>query len=309
MHSAAPLESLTADLRDRLVNFARLASTEISTMDEFLLQELSELLPAGTPLYVAHTPKASLQDVVRTASKAQSLGFSACPHIVARRLASRSALEDALHTLRDNDVHQALFVSGDLEVPVGPYANTLEIIESGLLEGSGLEKIAFAGHPEGHRHAAEPVLLAALQKKQQFAAKSGIAVRVVTQFGFNPELICEWAASLRANAITLPIHAGIAGPTPLAKLIRFAVQCGVGASIGSIKNNLGAMANLARMAKGADEMMLSLLIRQSAYPSTSIVAPHIYAFGGSLGTAKWLRAVIDGRFELASSGTKFSIVN
>jgi methylenetetrahydrofolate reductase (NADPH) len=307
MQSALPRDSVPVDLREGLVNFARFASTEISTMDESLLPELAQALPVGMSLYVAHTPKATLQDVIRTASKAQSLGFAACPHIVARRLASRSSLDDALQTLRHNGVHQALFVSGDLDVPLGPYSNTLEVIDSGLLDSSGLTGISFAGHPEGHRHAEEQVLLAALRHKQAFAVRTGIAVRVVTQFGFNPDLIRQWADSLRANSITLPISVGIAGPTPLSKLIRFAMQCGVGASIGSIKNSLGAMANLARMAKGPDEMMLGLVTRRSAYPSTSIVAPHIYAFGGSLATARWLRAVIEGRIELASNGAKFAV--
>ena len=81
-----------AAFKPRIVEFARSASTEISTHDEELLPALVNKLPAGTTVYVAHTPKATLDDVVRVAAKAQSLGFRASPHIVARRLESERAL-------------------------------------------------------------------------------------------------------------------------------------------------------------------------------------------------------------------------
>ncbi len=58
-----------ADLKSRVVEFARAASTEISTMDEGIIGDLVGVLPKGTTIYVAHTPKASLDDVVRVATK------------------------------------------------------------------------------------------------------------------------------------------------------------------------------------------------------------------------------------------------
>ena len=51
-------------MRD-VVEFVRDASTEISPHDEDLLPELTNKLPAGTTVYVAHTPKATLEDVIR----------------------------------------------------------------------------------------------------------------------------------------------------------------------------------------------------------------------------------------------------
>jgi len=75
-----------AELKRRVVEFARGASTEISTMDEELLTTLATKIPAGTSVFIAHTPKASLDDVVRVALKVQALGFRASPHIVARRI-------------------------------------------------------------------------------------------------------------------------------------------------------------------------------------------------------------------------------
>jgi methylenetetrahydrofolate reductase (NADPH) len=127
----------------------------------------------------------------------------------------------------------------------------------------------------------------------------------VTQFGFNPQAICTWDQHLSAQGITLPVHAGIAGPTPLPKLIKFAMQCGVGASMHSLLKNVSAMASLARLATTPDEMLLGLIRGRAAYNGSRLVQPHFYAFGGTVATATWLRAVADGGFTVEPEGRKF----
>lgn len=291
-------------LKSRIVEFARGASTEISTHDEELLPALVNKLPAGTTVYVAHTPKASLDDVVRVAAKAQSLGFRASPHIVARRLESERALRAALGELKEAGVEQVLFVAGDREQPV-KFTSTLEVIDTGATVDAGIMSIGVAGHPEGHRHVGPTVLLSALKHKQAFAERTGTKVHIVTQFGFNTEALCAWAANLVEQGVTLPVHVGIAGPTPLQKLIKFAMACGVGASLGSLMKNMSAMTNLARMKTGPDEMITGVLRGCAATPTARIVRPHFYAFGGVAATATWLRAVMDGSFELQPDSDKF----
>jgi methylenetetrahydrofolate reductase (NADPH) len=293
------------ELTRSVIEFVREASTEISTHDEELLPTLANKLPAGTRIYVAHTPKASLDDVVRVAIKVQSLGFHASPHIVARRLASEHALKTVLRELLGGGVEQVLLVAGDLEQPVGKFSSTLDVISTGLLEGTGIKRIGVAGHPEGHKSIGPNGLLAALRHKQEFAHRSGLKVHIATQFGFNPDAICAWDRHLTEEGIILPVHVGIAGPTPLAKLLKFAVQCGVGASMYSLMKNVSTMASLARMATSPDEMLLGLIRGRAAYSNTRLVQPHFYAFGGAVATATWLRAVADGSFEVQPEGRKF----
>jgi methylenetetrahydrofolate reductase (NADPH) len=107
------------------------------------------------------------------------------------------------------------------------------------------------------------------------------------------------------QGITLPVHVGIAGPTPLAKLIKFALQCGVGASMSSLVKNVGSLANLTRLATAPDEMLLGLIRGRAAYCGSRLVQPHFYAFGGTMATATWLRAVADGSFTVQADGRKF----
>ena len=294
-------------MNTNVVDFVRGASTEISPHDEDLLPTLTSHLPSGMVMYVAHTPKASLDDVVRVAVKAQSVGFRASPHIAARRIPSEHALKDALRQLSDAGVEQALLVAGDLDRPLGKFTSTLEVIDTGLLETSGIKRIGVAGHPEGHKSITATTMLAALRYKQAFGARTGIKVHIVTQFGFNPEAVCAWDRQMTEQGIVLPVHVGIAGPTSPHKLIKFALQCGVGASLHSLAKNMGAMANLARLATTADEMLLGLIRGRAEYSGSRLVQPHFYAFGGTMATARWLRAVADGSFTVQADGRKFVV--
>jgi methylenetetrahydrofolate reductase (NADPH) len=128
-------------------------------------------------------------------------------------------------------------------------------------------------------------------------------VHIVTQFGFNPEAVRAWHRHLAAEGIALPVHVGIAGPTPVAKLIKLAVQCGVGTSMHTLRS-MGSMANLARWVKGPEEMLAGLARGGAADPGSGLVQPHFYAFGGILATSRWLRTMTKGDFQPHGQGER-----
>lgn len=305
--TVATAEAPNGALRRAIAGFTRSVSTEISTHDEKLLEELAQRLPAGLTVYVAHTPQASIEDVVRVAIKVQSLGFTASPHLVARRLASEQVLRDALAHLRGHGVEQALLVAGDLDRPAGPFRSTVELIATGALQEADLKRIGVAGHPAGHPAVGPEELLSALRYKQAFAARSGIAVHIVSQFGFNPAGICAWDRRLTREGITLPVHVGLAGPTPLTKLLKFAMHCGIGTSVSSLLKNKGAVASLTGLAASPEQMLLGLVQGRTADCASRLIQPHVYSFGGALATADWLRALMQGAFELAPDGMKLTV--
>lgn len=305
--SAAATQDRLGELKRAIIAFARRASTEISPHDEKLLDGLAQRLPAGMPIYVAHTPRCSVEDVVRVAVKVQSLGFTASPHLVARRLASERTLRDALARLRAQGIEQVLLVAGDLDRPLGPFKSTLEVIATGALEASGLRRIGVAGHPEGHRAVGEAELFSALHRKQEFAARSGLAVHIVSQFGFEPASICAWDRRLTREGISLPVHVGVAGPTAPAKLLKFAIQCGIGTSMSLLMRNIDAVKRLSGFALGPEEMLVGLLGGCAGHAGSHLVQPHVYSFGGALATFDWLRSVMEGNFDLAPNGGSFTV--
>ena len=295
------------ELKARIIEFVGQASTETTAHDESLLPELPRYLPAGATVYVAQLPKTDFRDVVRMCAQLLRLGFSACPHIAARQVHSEAALRAALNELRDTGVEQVLLVAGDNATPAGPYTSAVEILESGIIEDAAIKRIGVAGHPEGNRTIGPVRLKEALAAKQAYADRTGADMRLVTQFGFDPQAVVEWSRELGRQGIRLPIHVGIAGPTPLPKLIKFAMRCGIGASLGSLMKNASAMANLTRMATTPDAMVTGIMRGVIPDLGSRIVKPHFFCFGGLIETVGWIKAVRDGNFEIGEGAGSFAL--
>jgi len=283
------------ELKARIMDFVGRASTEITPSHETRLPELAAVLHAGTAVYVDHPPKATLGQVVQAALAVQRSGFRATPHIAARRIPNAQTLRLALAELRAGNVEQILLVAGDVEQPAGEFTSTLDILQSGILERSGIMRIGVAGHPEGNKSVGPMLLWEALQIKQHFAERTGISMHIVTQFGLNAAAMATWERDLTQHGVRLPIHVGIAGPAPLSALVRFAIQCGIGASARTLMRNLSAAGSVADLATTPDQHLLALL---SAPLPKQIVAPHFFAFGGSVETARWIRKIAAGEFDV-----------
>jgi methylenetetrahydrofolate reductase (NADPH) len=286
----------TDDLKGRIISFMRGASTEITPAEENRLPELKSLLPVASGVYVAHTPNASFEQVIHAALAVQRAGFDAIPHIAVRRVADAQTLRVALAALRRGGVEHILLIAGDAPRPVGEFSGTLDVLRSGILEKSGIRRIGIAGHPEGHNAVPTALLWEALQAKQAFATRSGMHLHIVTQFGFNGSAFRTWEHELAPRQIQLPVRIGIAGPAPIAKLMHFAAQCGIHTAVRGLVRRLGAAARAPRLATSPDQHLLGVL---GAPPvSAQIVAPHFFAFGGALETARWMRIVSAGAFDI-----------
>jgi len=298
-----------ANLRQQLRDFVAAGSTEVTPHDEKYLGEMARILPAGFPVYVANTPKTSPDEVVRVALRLQELGLAASPHVIARRVVDANRLRERLRVLAAAGVQQVLLVAGDIAIPNPAFSSTVELLESGVIHDAGIQRVGVAGHPEGHPAVAEDILWQALERKQAIARATGLEMHIATQFGFDSRSLSAFEAASTARGITLPIHAGVAGPTPFPKLLKYAAHCGVGASLKAVAGNTLSLGRLPHLVTHSDEMVLGVFRAKQARPDSRIFAPHFFAFGGVLETARWLRAVMEGSFELDSAERGFVIKN
>ncbi len=296
--------SAAQELKGRIVSFMQGASTEITPSEEIRLPELTRVLPAGTAVYVAHTPNASFAQVIHAALAVRRAGFLATPHIAVRRLADASMLRTGLAELRAGGVEHILLIAGDAPKPVGEFSSTLDVLHAAIVEESGIACVGVAGHPEGHNAVAPASLWQALEAKQNIAAASALNMHVVTQFGLDGGAFRIWANELVRRRIRLPVRVGIAGPAPIAKLAHFAIQCGIAASMRALTRNLSTAAHSSILSLSPDQHLLRLLA--SPLPP-QIVAPHFFAFGGALETARWMRSIAAGDFDINAQVAQFNI--
>ena len=220
-------------------------SIETTVREGQRVERFADIVPAGTRLYIAHVPGTNTDDTVTLAARLRKEGMEPVPHIVGRRTASLETLDTFLGTLRnDAGVQQVLVVAGDVSAPEGEISSGLQILESGLLEKHGLRTIGVAGHPEGHREVADDVLRDALRRKNEYARKTGANVYIVTQFTFSADPVVGWTRSHRDDIGALPVVVGLPGLATTKTLLKYAMDCGVGASLQAFSKRAASLTKL-----------------------------------------------------------------
>ncbi|ATE65152.1 5,10-methylenetetrahydrofolate reductase [Rhizorhabdus dicambivorans] len=269
-------------------NILRGFSLEIIAKDIDRLEDVAPLLARGTQISITSLGNEDAGQRVRAARRIRDLGFVAVPHIAARRVTSEAELAGIIDAFGQAGVDSCLVIAGDLPRAVGPYDDALAIIQSGLLEEAGFRRVAVSGYPEGHPHISDPVLMRSLRDKLDALGRAGIEPVVMTQFGFSADPILAWVARLRRDGFAEKIRIGVPGPASLRTLLRFAAQCGVGASTKVIGKYGLATTQLLKTA--GPDVLVQDLSNGLERAHERDVAIHFFPFGGLAKTLEWIES-------------------
>jgi methylenetetrahydrofolate reductase (NADPH) len=283
-------------------NLVRNYSIETTVPQAARVEKFSDMVPPSTRLYIAHIPGTDPLQTAALAARLRREGMEPVPHVVGRRIANLAALEEVLARLTgEAGVTQILVVAGDNAQPEGELTSGLQIIESGLLEKYKIRTFGVAGHPEGHRDVADPVLRDALRRKNAYADKTGATVYVVTQFAFSAEPVLAWEKSHGADIGKLPVTVGLPGLATAKTLLKYAMDCGVGASLTAFSKRYASLTKLLTVS-APDDAIVIFAKHKEANPQSPINAFHFFPFGGFKKTADWANKIADGKFELNAEG-------
>ena len=175
-------------------------------------------------------------------------------------------------------MRQLLVIGGDVE-DGGPFPDALAVIKKAGLRAAGIEEIGIAAYPEGHARIPPGRLEAALDEKIASAVALGLKAHIVSQFSFSPERVLAWLKQLRGCGIATPVKVGMAGPTSMPALLRYAKRCGVAASLRGLMT--GAATGLVGHV-GPGRMIEALAGHAD---DLGDIAPHYFSFGGVVETA------------------------
>jgi methylenetetrahydrofolate reductase (NADPH) len=263
------------------------------------------LLPAGTRVYVAFVPGEDWRNVVAAACRIRAANLTPVPHVPARSIAGEAELDAFLRQLTDRaGVDQVLAIGGGLDQPQGPFASSLALLETGLLERHGIRTIGVAGHPEGEPVLRLPGLTTTHAQKVAYARRSQAGLRLVTQFVFEPAPLFAWERAIRGHG--LPVHVGVPGPATLKTLLAYARMCGIGNSMRVLTRQAGNLLRLARLSY-PDALITALAAQRAADPGSRIERLHLYPFGGLARTARWLDGARAGAFAMHDDGLGFTV--
>ena len=214
-------------------------SIEVMPRTAKKVDDFRRILPKKTTVYVAHLEDTPVEEMFFTCKRLISEGMAPMPHIPARIIRNTGELEDWVKEYSSLGVDQSLLLAGNGKNPKGELFNSIQMLETGIFEKHAFKKIQIAGHPEGNKDIDKDGTLEktinALKAKQKFALKTKLKIGITTQFCFDLRPVIEWLKVLEREQIDLPISLGLAGPTRLQTLIKYAIMCGVGPSISVLK--------------------------------------------------------------------------
>lgn len=287
-----PASATEHALQARAADLLIAGSLEISPRELHRAAEVAALLPANTCVYIPSLPGLPLTRTLEAIAALRAAGLDPVPHVSARRILDEEEFRAFLkEAVAKHDVHRVLLLGGDEPKPKGPFSDSLQILESGMLADSGIREIGVAGYPEGHPRISAVSLQESFNRKLRLTREQGLGMYVVTQFSFAPQRVVEYCAGLARSAPDVSLYAGIAGPTDPVALARYAQRCGVSASLRALRT-LGS--GIARLVTNADprEQLVALARYSLSREPSNLAGAHLYSFGGAVRTAAWMRELI-----------------
>ncbi|WP_305787196.1 methylenetetrahydrofolate reductase [Symbioplanes lichenis] len=285
-------------------------SLEVTGRDAGELDALRGIVPAGTRINVTSLAGEDPGGRRATARAVAGAGFVPVPHVTARRLTGQREFEELLEGLRADGTATEIFaVGGDPGTPLGPYADSLALIESGLLEKHGVARVSIAGHPAGHPGIPGEVLWSSLAARVTALRARGLTGDVITQLGFDVAPVLDWIAALRERGVDLPVRVGVPGPTEESRLRRLATRLGIATSPAAENVGSSPAAEAGRTSPATEAGRTSPATEAGraspAAPATPAaflrtlageyhperhgeVKLHFYTFGGLKSTAEWI---------------------
>jgi len=269
---------------EAIKNFLDGFSIEVTPRAAAKIDNFAELIPKGTLIYIAHIEGTPIDEMIATAKKINEQGFSPMPHFPARIIKDKNVLQDWISKYQNEaNVKNGLLIAGGANKPYGEYDSSIQLIESELFDKADFQNLHIAGHPEGSMDidpdGSTKNVDQALSWKNEFSKRTDAKMAITTQFSFDADSVIRWANNVKESGIDIPIHIGIAGPAKLQTLLRYSIECGVGASIKIIQKRAMDLTKLLLPYKPTN-IITELATHKANNPSFNIEKVHFFPLGG-----------------------------
>ena len=176
-------------------------------------------------VYITHIPGSSLNDLIDTAKEVSVYGLNPVPHIPARSITDENLLNETLESLKEVGVKDILAIGGSVKDKIGKFDSTLDMFSTGVLNNIGFKSVRIAGHPEGNPD--DNNSIQSLKNKLIWLKKN--------KFSVSAEITNNWIIETKKlindfGEDGTKIIIGVAGPSKITTLIKYAKVCGVSSS-------------------------------------------------------------------------------
>lgn len=261
-------------------------SLEVSARAIPALAAVAPRIAPGTTVFIPYLPGEDNEARLGAAAAVRGLGFEPMLHVPARRMASLAELDSFVtRAVAEAGAERCFVIAGDSSSPKGPFPDSASLIETGVFERAGIKLLGVGGHPEGHPVMGEAARWEVLARKCRSIEGRGMTPLIVTQFGFDADIVLAWLEALRGHGIEHPVRVGVPGPAGVAVLARYAAMCGVSASA-SIWSRYGISIGKLFGTAGPDLFVDRLANRLTE--AAGEVNLHFFPFGGIARSVEWI---------------------
>mmetsp|Transcript_26147 Transcript_26147/g.42080 ORF Transcript_26147/g.42080 Transcript_26147/m.42080 type:complete len:314 (+) Transcript_26147:170-1111(+) len=267
-------------------------SVEVTHLSE-KLKSIPALRRYKGRVYIPYVQNDDAKKITTVAEDLLALDCSPVPHVPVRRFSSWKELENVLRFWGKMGIREIFLIGGDVPKPLGPLDNSMQVLESGILQEIGVKRVGCALHPEGNvndPHHVESLLekIEWMKDQQSMSWKEkALDMCLVSQPCFSAAIINQCLHSVRSHA-PMKMWVGTVGPSDAASLVRFAKICGISTSLRMIQTHGFELSNL-----------VSALTPEHIINSVESCHFHIFSLGGLEVTLQWMEMLKESREESA----------
>jgi methylenetetrahydrofolate reductase (NADH) len=254
-------------------------------------------VPRDVKVTVTVSPRLGLGATLELSERLAAHGFEVVPHLSARLVRDEAHLRELLDHIKGMGVRDLFVVAGDAKEPAGRFAGAAPLLAAMAELGHDLAQIGITGYPESHPSISDDETIRAM------FAKAPFATYIVSQICFDPRITAAWIDAVWRRGTTLPIHVGLPGAVPRAKLVRISTRIGLGRSARFIRHHRSWFTRLLRPGGFDPGALLAGLEPAVSRPAERLGGLHVFTFNDLADTESWrTRELERRRLALAGAG-------
>jgi methylenetetrahydrofolate reductase (NADPH) len=261
---------------------------------EGVLEQVLAHVPQDVKLTVTVSPRRGLTPTIDVAEGLARHGYDVAPHLSARLVADRAHLAELVAQIRGIGIRDVFVVAGDAEQPSGAFDGAAALLEAMAELGHPFDEVGITGYPERHPLISDETTIRAMFDKARFATY------IVSQICFDSRVTVAWMNEVWRRGTRLPIHVGIPGAVPRAKLVRISGKIGIGDSARFLRTHGGWLTRMLRPAGFSPDPLITGLEPVLADPEPKLGGFHVFTFNDLVDTERWRRARLQ---QLASAAS------
>ena len=290
------------DDHQKIVKFLGDFSLETTPFVAEKIDNFSDFIRPSTTIFITFLPGSDYKTTISTAKKINLEGLNPAPHFAARSISSKKMLEDYIARVTgEANVKKILIIGGAGKEQIGPFPDTISLLETGIFDKYGISEIGIAGHPEGSPDIPDIEIKKALFLKNKFSETSNAKFFIVSQFCFDADTIINWSKKINLEGNKIPIIIGLPGIAKLSTLLKYSLSCGIGNSVNFLKKQGSNILNLVKTQEPND-LVRKLSNSEEALKENNIKGVHIYPLGGIRKSSDWANAIMDEKIKLTPTG-------